>query len=67
MDSENDMFKEISAEVVGGPLCGTNIQIGDKGFKSKIIMTHMNKFYWYALRENKELNDKTFYDYVGKK
>ena len=67
MDPENDMFKDVSAEVVGGPLCGTKIPIGDKGFKSKIIMAHVNKFHWYELRENKELNDKTFYDYVGKK
>jgi hypothetical protein len=60
-------MKEISAEIVGGPLCGSKITIGDKGFKEKIIMSHMNKFYLYRLRENKNLDDKTFYDYVGKK
>jgi hypothetical protein len=59
--------QKIYAEIVGGPFCGTQIQMGKEGFKKEVVMPFNQKFHLYKLRENKNLQSSSYYDYVGQK
>lgn len=62
-----DIPKKIYAEIVGGPFCGMQIEMGKEGFKKEIFMPFNQKFHFYKLRENIDLQPISFYDYSGQK